>query len=133
MFKLNMLTIDGKKYNGEVSRISLPTSDGIRTILANHMDIVVPIEIGKIRLIRDNSTEEVAVSEGIFKFSDNIAYLFVRTYEFADEIDPERAQRAKERAEKKLGEKETSRDMLEAELSLKRAITRISTSKYSQK
>lgn len=133
MFKLNMLTIDGKKYNGEVSRISLPTSDGIRTILANHMDIVVPIEIGKIRLIRDNSTEEVAVSEGIFKFSDNIAHLFVRTYEFADEIDPERAQRAKERAEKKLGEKETSRDMLEAELALKRAITRISTSKYSQK
>ena len=54
MFELNMLTIDGKKYNGEVSRISLPTSDGIRTILANHMDIVVPIEIGKIRLIREN-------------------------------------------------------------------------------
>lgn len=129
MFELNMLTIDGKKYNGEVSRVSLPTSDGIRTILANHMDIVVPIEIGQIRLIRENDREEVAVSEGIFKFSDNVAHLFVRTYEFADEIDEERAQRAKERAESQLEETTSSQDMLETELSLKRAITRISTSK----
>lgn len=128
MFELNMLTIDGKKYTGEVARISLPTSDGTRTILANHMDIVVPIEIGKIRLIRGNDREEVAVSEGIFKFSDNVAHLFVRTYEFADEIDEERALRAKERAEQLLKHTTLSQDMLETELALKRAITRISTS-----
>ena len=128
MFELNMLTIDGKKYTGEVSRVSLPTSDGIRTILANHMDIVVPIEIGKIRLIRGNDREEVAVSEGIFKFSDNVAHLFVRTYELADEIDEERALRAKERAEQLLKDTTPSQDMLEIELALKRAITRISTS-----
>ena len=128
MFELNMLTIDGKKYTGEVSRVSLPTSDGIRTILANHMDIVVPIEIGQIRLIRENEREEVAVSEGIFKFSDNVAHLFVRTYELADEIDEERALRAKERAEQLLKDTTPSQDMLEIELALKRAITRISTS-----
>ena len=128
MFELNMLTIDGKKYTGEVARISLPTSDGIRTILANHMDIVVPIEIGQIKLIRENDREEVAVSEGIFKFSDNVAHLFVRTYEFADEIDEERAQRAKELAEQKLETEDTSREMIEAEYALKRAITRISIS-----
>lgn len=128
MFELNMLTIDGKKYTGEVARISLPTSDGTRTILANHMDIVVPIEIGKIRLIRGNDREEVAVSEGIFKFSDNVAHLFVRTYELADEIDEERALRAKERAEQLLKDTTPSQDMLEIELALKRAITRISTS-----
>lgn len=129
MFELNMLTIDGKKYTGEVARVSLPTSDGTRTILANHMDIVVPIEIGKIRLIRGNDREEVAVSEGIFKFSDNVAHLFVRTYEFADEIDEERALRAKERAEQLLKDTTPSQDMLETELALKRAITRISTSR----
>ena len=128
MFELNILTIEGKKYKGEVSRISLTTSDGIRTILANHMDIVVPIEIGQIKLIRENDLEEVAVSEGIFKFSDNVAHLFVRTYEFADEIDEERAQRAKDRAERKLETEDTSREMAEAEFALKRAITRISIS-----
>ena len=132
MFELNMLTIDGKKYNGEVSRISLPTSDGIRTILANHMDIVVPIEIGEIRLIRGNEREEVAVTEGIFKFSNNVAHLFVRTYEFADEIDEERAQRAKERAEQQLETEKTSRELAETEVALKRAITRISTAKYKK-
>ena len=92
------------------------------------MDIVVPIEIGQIRLIRENEREDVAVSEGIFKFSDNAGHLFVRTYEFADEIDTERAERAKERAEQLLKDTTPSQDMLEAELALKRAITRISTS-----
>ena len=128
MFELTPLTIDGKKYTGEVARISLPTNDGTRTLLPIHMDIVVPIEIGKIRLIRGNDREEVAVSEGIFKFSDNVAHLFVRTYELADEIDEERALRAKERAEQLLKDTTPSQDMLEAELALKRAITRISTS-----
>ena len=122
MFELNMLTIDGKKYTGEVARISLPTSDGTRTILANHMDIVVPIEIGKIRLIRGNDREEVAVSEGIFKFSDNVAHLFVRTYELADEIDEERALRAKERAEQLLKDTTPSQDMLEIELADRKSV-----------
>lgn len=129
MFEITMLTIDGKKYEGETTRISLPTSDGVRTVLANHMDIVVPIEIGTVRLIHEGQTEEVAVSEGIFNFSDNVGHLFVRTYEFADEIDTERAERAKERAEQHLEETTSSQDMLETELALKRALTRISTSR----
>ena len=128
MFELTMLTMDGKKFTDEYSRISLPTSDGIRTILANHIDIVVPIEIGQVKLIYNNDSDFVAVSEGIFNFSKNKAHLFVRTYEFADEIDRTRAEQAKDRAESLLVSELSSREMLEAELALKRAITRISAS-----
>lgn len=126
MFKLTMLTSDGKKHEMELSRISLPTNDGVRTILANHMDIVVPVEIGEVKLIEQRESETVVVSEGIFNFKDNAAHLFVRTFEFADEIDKERAKRAKERAEKKLEEKIDTAQIQEAELALKRALTRLS-------
>ena len=105
----------------------MPTSDGIRTILANHMPIVAPIEIGQVVLIRENERETVVVSEGIFNFKDNKAHLFVRTFEYADEIDEARAQRAKERAEARLQQKLSRQEYLETEAALKRAITRLST------
>lgn len=127
MFELTMLTLDGKKHTEEISRITLPTSDGVRTILANHMDIVIPVEIGQVRIIREQGSEDVAVSEGMFNFRDNKAHLFVRTYEFAHEIDEARAERAREEAEQQLEGQLSSQELLDAELALKRALTRIST------
>lgn len=126
MFELTMITVDGKKQKEELARISLPTSDGIRTVLANHMPVVAPIEIGQVVLIRENERETVVVSEGIFNFKDNKAHLFVRTFEYEDEIDEARAQRAKERAEARLQQKLSRQEYLETEAALKRAITRLS-------
>lgn len=129
MFELTMLTMDGKKHEEEIARVSLPTDDGIRTILANHMPAVLPIAIGKLLLINGDEREEVVVSEGIFNFKENEAHLFVRTFEFAHEIDQARAERAKKRAEERLATELTSREFQEEELALKRAITRISAAK----
>lgn len=126
MFELTMLTLDGKKHTEEIERISLPTEDGIRTILANHMPAVIPVDIGKVLLIDGKEQEEVVVSEGIFNFKENKAHLFARTFEFAHEIDEARAERAKKRAEERLATELTRREFEEEELALKRAITRIS-------
>lgn len=125
MFSLTMLTSDGKEYNEEIDRISLPTADGVRTILENHMDIVVPVEIGEVKLIKEKESDTVVVSEGIFNFSKNDAHLFVRTFEFASEIDKERAERAKKRAEERLEDELTLKEMRETELALRRALTRL--------
>lgn len=123
--ELKMLTFDGKEYSGDVSRISLPTNDGIRTVLDNHMDIVIPVEIGEVKLITNNKVQEVVVSEGIFNFKDNQAHLLVRTYEFPEEIDAKRAERAKERAEARLEKELSSKELQATEMALKRALTRL--------
>lgn len=121
-----MLSFDGKEHEEEYSRISLPTNDGIRTVLDNHMDVVMPVEIGIVKLINGKDKRDVVVSEGIFNFENNNAQLLVRTFEFPDEIDKDRAKRAKERAEKRLKqEKLSTKEMRETELSLKRALTRL--------
>lgn len=123
--ELKMLSFDGKIYSDELTRISLPTNDGIRTILRNHMDTVIPVDTGEVQLIKDKERSTVVVSEGIFNFKDNQAQLLVRTYEFPDEIDKNRAQRAKERAEKRLKDELNTKELQETELALKRAITRL--------
>lgn len=123
--ELKMLSFDGKEYSGELSRISLPTNDGIRTILNNHMDVVIPVDIGEVKLINEKDSKTVVVSEGMFNFQDNHAQLLVRTYEFPEEIDKNRAARAKERAEIRLQNELSSKELQETELALKRAITRL--------
>lgn len=127
MFTLTILTPDGKKHVTELTRISLPTDDGIRTILTNHMDAVIQVEIGQIKLITESDSNFAAVSEGIFYFKDNVAKLFVRTYELSGEIDEARAEQAKQRAEQLLKTELDAREHVEAELALKRALTRLST------
>lgn len=134
MFQLMILTPEGKIRQVNLRRISIPTSDGIRTILANHMDLVASTDIGHVHLIdvEDGSNQiiekkvTIAVSEGIFSFADNQGRLFVRTFEFPDEIDYSRAQRAKERAQERLKIKEHTQQHHEAELALKRALSRLS-------
>ncbi len=123
--ELKMVSFDGKEYSGELSRISLPTNDGIRTILNNHMDVVIPVDIGEVKLIDKKESKTVVVSEGMFNFKDNHAQLLVRTYEFPEEIDKNRAARAKERAEIRLQNELSSKELQETELALKRAITRL--------
>ncbi|MDN6161855.1 MAG: ATP synthase F1 subunit epsilon [Atopostipes sp.] len=123
--ELKMLSFDGKEYSEKLSRISLPTNDGIRTILDNHMDVVVPVDIGEVKIIKENKTEKIVVSEGIFNFKDNYGQLLVRTYEFPEEIDKERAKKAKERAEERLKKELSSKELQETEMALKRALTRI--------
>lgn len=134
MIQLKLLTADGKSQMTEVNRISIPTTDGIRTVLANHMEVVMTVDIGKAQLfggqhdVAGKTYENglLVVSQGIFHFKDNQARLFVRSYEFPEEIDLDRAERARDRAEKALQEKPSKQDQLELEISLKRALTRLS-------
>ncbi|EFR30625.1 ATP synthase F1 subunit epsilon [Eremococcus coleocola] len=127
-FDLTMITPSGKQESNQIERISLPTEDGIRTVLANHMDIIVPVAIGTITLINDSERKHYAVSEGLFYFKDNQAKLLVRTFEHPEEIDFKRAEEAKERAQQRLNHKEqmSTDDLRRAELALKRALARLS-------
>jgi F0F1-type ATP synthase, epsilon subunit (mitochondrial delta subunit) len=93
------------------------------------MDIIVPVEIGKLKLIKENESDIAVVSEGIFYFQNNVAKLFVRTFEFTDEIDRVRAERARDRAEEMLAQQLDAHELQEAELALKRALTRLSVTK----
>lgn len=125
MFEVTIVTPDGKKSTHEVKRLSLPTTDGTYTLLANHFPIMYAIDIGTAKLIWENDSRELVVSEGICYFEENKADLLVRTFEFADEIDLNRAERAKERAEEELEKEESAEKAFELERAVQRAKYRL--------
>lgn len=96
-------------------------------VLPGHIQFLTTVDIGEVRYIKDGKTHYIATSGGFAEVVNDKVLMLLETAELADEIDIERAQLAKERAETAL--KEISFDSAEYrmyELALLRAIHRIS-------
>lgn len=125
MFKLDVITPKGIYLQTEVESITLPSTDGQRTVLANHMPLVLPIDIGIMYHKVKGEKVHYFVSEGLFTFENNQATLLVNTVEREDEIDFNRAERARERAEERMQNYRDKIDVHRAEMALKRSMNRL--------
>lgn len=125
MFSLHIVLPTGTYLKQDVDAITLPTQDGQRTLLANHMATVLPIETGLMYLKLKGEKVYYFVSEGAFTLDNNVATLMVRAVENQKDIDFKRAERAKIRAEERLHDYTHTMDMVRAEAALKRALTRL--------
>ncbi len=125
MFDLVVLSQYGNMSPYHIKSITLPTSDGQRTILARHMEIYVEVEIGVVTVETQEGSKRFAVSEGIFHFKENKAALIVSTFESEDEIDFIRAKRAYDRAKTALQDEKDIIELQKQEQALKRALARL--------
>lgn len=125
MFDLVVLSQYGKISPHYIESITLPTSDGQRTILSRHMEVYIEVAIGVVTVKTEKGKKRFAVSEGIFHFKDNQASLIVSTFENEEEIDFIRAKRAYDRAKNALKDKQYLADLQIQEQALKRALARL--------
>lgn len=106
--------------------INVVSPDGQRGILPNHMPIVVSLAVSKMTMEEESGRETYAVSGGVLFFRNNRCTILTPSIENVKDIDIERAQRAKERAEARLAAIEDQHvDLVRAEIALKKAINRI--------
>ncbi|TCN24067.1 F0F1 ATP synthase subunit epsilon [Mesobacillus foraminis] len=125
--KVSVVTPDGPVYESDVEMVSTKAKTGELGILPGHIPMVAPLKIGAVRLKKGGSTEIVAVSGGFLEVRPEQVTILAQTAEKSEEIDLDRALRAKERAEQRLQErKQENVDFRRAELALQRAINRIS-------
>ena len=124
-FHLQIVTPDGLIYDGEAERLSVRTIDGEVGILANHIDYVTALGMGEARLLLDGTTRRAACIGGMLSVSKGEVKLVATTYEWAEDIDKARADRAYEKAKAALDEKTLSdADLKITEAKLKRALVR---------
>lgn len=93
-------------FKALVSQISLPTKMGEITILPNHEPLVAALSPGVIKIIKDGGEKFLAIGEGFAEIqTGNRAIILAENAETAEEIDIERAERARRRAEELMKEK----------------------------
>ena len=118
-FRLQVVSMDGLEYDGEVERIKLRTIHGDLAILARHMNYVTAIGMGTATVVFEDGTERKAACIG-----------GITTWEWGDEIDLERAMEAKKRAEERLQDSNLELvQRVNAEAKLYRALVRIGSAK----
>ena len=127
-FPLRIGTPDGLLFSGDVVRVVCRTITGDRAILADHMDFCTGIGMGEAHVVfEDESVRKAACIGGMLTMVDGTCRVLATTWEWSEDIDVERAERAKERAEETLKKTGLSdREYNVAKAKLNRARVRIS-------
>ena len=125
-FHLKVLTAEKLFYEGEVQRCVVRVASGDIGILPRHTPYVAPLGIGGLTVTDAAGNRRMAaVSGGFVEVGPEATTIIARTCEWADEIDLNRAQAAKERADALLRQQTGKHEMDAAQVKLKKAINRI--------
>ncbi len=129
-FIVKIATPDGEKFSGEAKSILVKSINGDLQIMKAHADLIAPLATGRAKLVLTDGTERAAAASGGFIIvKDGEAKVIATTFEFADEIDLNRAKRAKENAETKIANSNDGKEIELAKAKLARALTRISVAR----
>lgn len=123
--KVNIVTPDGPVVETEANMIIAVTETGEIGILPGHIAMVAPLQIGGLRLQKDDSTEHIAVHGGFIEVRPDVVTVLAQSAELASSIDIDRAKKAAKLAEETLQAKKEGREHELAALDLERALNRI--------
>ena len=126
-FTVSIYTPTEKYLQTEANYLSVTSGVSVLGILPNHAPLITNIEICELMIQSGNETLRYAISGGLMNIKENTeVILLANSIERSDEIDVDRALKAKERAEKRLDEEMV--DVTRAKASLARALNRIAVS-----
>jgi len=102
--KLRVVTPSRLLLEEEVDEVSAPGELGEFGVLPNHISFLSSLVAGEMSYKQGPTRHTLAVGGGYAEVLDNVMTVLATAAESASEIDTARAQRAKERAEKRMEE-----------------------------
>lgn len=127
-FELRIITPDRTFYTGMASMVEFNTTEGQIGVYKNHIPMTVIIKPG-VLTITGEEVLKAALHSGFVEILQDRITILAEVIEWPDEIDSSRAEAARDRAQKRIDEKDSSTDLVRAEGALCRAITRINVLK----
>ncbi len=124
-FRVEIRTPEQLIYEGDVTSIRAPGVEGNFEILAGHLPFLTALEIGEIRIRESEAPQLMAISGGVFEVLRTGVTALVETAEWASEIDVERAETARDRAQAQLAANAPDLNHPRAEAALARARNRL--------
>jgi len=131
-FLLEVVTPARMVISEEVELATAPGVEGEFGVMANHAPLLAALKMGEMRVTKDGTSYRMAVMGGFCDVSNNKMTVLVEAAERAEEIDVERALKAKERAEKRLQEAAAGKaaiDEARAMAAMQRALVRLKVAK----
>ena len=124
-FAFEIVTPERLVASGSAEEMQIPGKNGYLGILPGHAPLITELAVGEITYRAAQRSEHLAVAWGFAEVLPNKVTILAETAERAAEIDVQRAERARERAERRLHEASQETDFQRAQIALERAVIRI--------
>lgn len=134
--RLEFVTPERAIIHDEVDEVQLPGEEGFLGILPGHTPMLVGLKVGEMWYRKGTETFHGFIGFGFAEVLPDRVTILARIAEKADDIDHERAEAAKRRAEERLAEVSrggvSEMDYQRARIALMRAITRLQVSRHAR-
>jgi len=128
--QLEIVTPERQLFSGVVSEVTVPSNQGYLGILPGHAPLLAGLGVGNISYVSDSDLTSLFCSWGFVEVLPERVVILAQTAEPSSEIDVNRAEQAKQRAERRLISKDPNLNYARAQLALLRAIARLKASKH---
>lgn len=126
---LKITTHEKIVFDSDVEEIYSKGTQGEFGILPGHIPFMSALDIGLTKVIIDGKPQLFTTMGGVFQLKGNDAVILTQAAERAEEIDVERAEEAKRRAQERLENEMDNLDVQRAEIALARSIARLKATK----
>jgi F-type H+-transporting ATPase subunit epsilon len=123
---LEIATPDRQVVRDSVTEVSVPGKEGEMGILPGHAPLLSLLKVGELSYVHKKLTYHLCINWGFVEVLPDRVIVLAQTAERAEEIDVDRARKAKDRAEERLKKvSDFDIDMERARVALERSLVRI--------
>src|SRR5262245_4764740 len=125
---LRIVTPERLLVHETVDEVEIPGSEGYFGVLPGHAPLLASLTVGELWYRKGQEKIFLAIAFGFVEVLPDRVTVLARLAERAEEIDPARAQEAKQRAEERLAQAQADVDYERARVALMKALTRLAVS-----
>ncbi len=130
IFSVEIITPDRVFYTGEATMIEFNTAAGELGVYKKHIPLTTVLAPGIVKIHKDGEEDVLAaVHSGFAEILPEKVIILAEIAEWPNEIDRNRAEAARKRAQERLANKTEAVDVKRAELALRKALVRIDVAK----
>jgi F-type H+-transporting ATPase subunit epsilon len=127
---LEIVTPDRLLVREQVDEVEIPGSEGYFGVLPGHTPLLAALAVGEMWYRKGQEKTYLSIAYGFAEVLPDRVTILARLAEKAEEIDVERAQSARTRAEERLAHPKPDMDYDRARVALMKAITRLHVSSH---
>jgi F-type H+-transporting ATPase subunit epsilon len=124
-FQLEIVTPEKLVVKDRAEEMQIPGKNGYLGILPGHAPLITELSVGQISYRNGSEMHYLCAAWGFAEVLPDKVTILAETAERGEDVDCERAQKAKERAEKRLASGDPEVDVPRAQDALARATTRL--------
>lgn len=124
-FRLKIIAPERIFFDGDVNMVELNTTEGEIGVLPEHIPLTTIVAPGVLTITSEDGKKEATLMDGFVEIQKKSVTILAEACEWPEEIDANRAEEARIRAERRIKSGDSDINLARAELALRKSLIRI--------